>query len=114
MAGPILVERRVKRLRAISEARAALREGRFRDLREPHGLSQRELARALDVDESAVSRWESGARVPREEAAERISALLRALDDPSESATPAVAGEVAPRDQPSDGRRYHRPTRATG
>lgn len=69
------------RLVAISAARAAIRAGRLRQLRERHGFSQRELARALGVGESTVSRWESGNRVPRAEVAERLNVLLRALEE---------------------------------
>jgi len=69
------------RLTAVIRARSALRVGRFRELRERHGLSQRELARALGVDESALSRWETHSRVPREGAAERLYAVLRVLEN---------------------------------
>jgi transcriptional regulator with XRE-family HTH domain len=113
MSVPIITERKVERLRAIAEGRAAIRSGRLRELRERLGLSQRELARALDVDESAVSRWEAGERVPREAAAERLAALLRVLEvDPSESATPALAGVEASRRQPADEEDYQPPQRA--
>jgi transcriptional regulator with XRE-family HTH domain len=70
----------VERLLAISEVRAMLREGRLRELRERHSLSQHELARALGVDPSTVSRWESGERVPLEAAAARLHAFLSALE----------------------------------
>jgi transcriptional regulator with XRE-family HTH domain len=81
----ILEERKVARLRAVCEARAALRNGRLRELRELHGFSQRELASALGVDESAISRWETGGRIPRAAAAERIAALLRVLEQGSDA-----------------------------
>jgi transcriptional regulator with XRE-family HTH domain len=68
------------RLLAAAAARAALREGRLRELRERHGFSQRELAEAVGVHESALSRWESGERVPRTDAAARLAAVLRALE----------------------------------
>ena len=68
------------RLRAAAAARAALREGRVRALRAEHGFSQRELAEAVGVHESALSRWESGERVPRTEAAARLALVLRALE----------------------------------
>jgi transcriptional regulator with XRE-family HTH domain len=77
----MIVLNQAARLVAISAARTAIREGRLRKLRERHGFSQRELARALGVGESAVSRWESGNRVPREAVAERLNVLLRALED---------------------------------
>jgi transcriptional regulator with XRE-family HTH domain len=69
-----------RRLVAVSEARALVREGRLRTLREQHGFSQLAIARALGVDASAVSRWEAGDRVPREQAAERLHVLLSALE----------------------------------
>src|SRR5438093_7876549 len=37
-------------------------QNRIRDLREQRKLTQAELAKLLEVDEAAVSRWESGAR----------------------------------------------------
>src|SRR5437867_470402 len=37
-------------------------QNRIRDLREQRKLTQAELALLVDVDETAVSRWESGAR----------------------------------------------------
>jgi DNA-binding transcriptional regulator YiaG len=78
---PVGVKVKIDRLLAISQARAALTSGRLRELREAHGLSQRELAQALGVDETAVSRWELGNRVPRAEVAERLHGLLRALEE---------------------------------
>ena len=103
----VLIAPEVDRLMAISNVRSALRSGRLRQLREAHGLSQRELAQALDVDESTLSKWESGVRVPRQEAAQRLYFVLRAFEQTSESATPAVAGEVAPRNITYDETSYH-------
>ena len=37
-------------------------QNRIRDLREQRKLTQAELAKLLEVDETAISRWESGAR----------------------------------------------------
>src|SRR5436305_651216 len=37
-------------------------QNRIRDLRQQRKLTQAELALLVDVDETAVSRWESGAR----------------------------------------------------
>ena len=74
------VQKQAERLQAISAARAAVRDGRLRDLRERMGLSQRELGHALGVDTSAVSRWESGDRMPREAQAVRLHGLLRVLE----------------------------------
>lgn len=38
--------------------------GRLRELRARRGLTQDQVARALNVHESAVSRWEGGSRFP--------------------------------------------------
>jgi XRE family transcriptional regulator, fatty acid utilization regulator len=37
-------------------------KNRIRELREQRKLTQAELGRLLEIDETAVSRWESGAR----------------------------------------------------
>jgi transcriptional regulator with XRE-family HTH domain len=76
------------RLLAASQARAALRDGRLRELREFHGFSQRELAEAVGVDESALSRWESGKRVPRIDAAARLAFVLRRLEQAARKGDP--------------------------
>ena len=51
--------------------------GRLPELRESVGLSQSDVARALDVDQSAVSRWEAGLARPR---GPHAVALLELLD----------------------------------
>lgn len=51
--------------------------GRLAQLREDHGLTQAEIARALGVNASSVSRWESGELRPRPA---RAAALLELLD----------------------------------
>lgn len=38
---------------------------KIRELREQSGISKTELARIMEVDLAAVSRWESGAAMPR-------------------------------------------------
>lgn len=38
---------------------------RMRDLREDHDLSQKEIARLLNVDQARVSEWERGQYEPR-------------------------------------------------
>lgn len=68
------------RLVAAASAREAIREGRLRELRVRLGFSQRELAEAVGVHESALSRWESGERVPRLDTAARLALVLRALE----------------------------------
>jgi transcriptional regulator with XRE-family HTH domain len=74
------MSRSTEQLLAASEARAALREGRFRELRESHGFSQGEVARTVGVDVSALWRWEAGLRTPRLEVAARLALVLRALE----------------------------------
>lgn len=70
----------VSEIVAISSGRRAASDGALRRARVEAGLSQAELARALDVTPAAVSRWESGARRPRSTVARRLSAVLRALE----------------------------------
>jgi DNA-binding transcriptional regulator YiaG len=48
-------------------------------IREGAGLSMGEVAREARCSVSAISRWESGQRTPRGDAAERWAALLRRL-----------------------------------
>jgi transcriptional regulator with XRE-family HTH domain len=80
MAATMAPSRPVAHLVAVAAAREAVRGGRLRELRERHGLTQRELARALDVSHTCITRWESGDRIPRERSAERIAGLLHAFD----------------------------------
>ena len=60
------------------QARRALRvaPALARDLRLRAGLSQSEVGAALGVSHAAVSRWESGKRLPRGDLAERFLRLL--------------------------------------
>jgi transcriptional regulator with XRE-family HTH domain len=53
--------------------------GGARAIRQAAGLSLSEVAREVCCSVSAVSRWESGQRTPRGEAAERWAVLLRRL-----------------------------------
>jgi len=71
----------VDRLLRVVEGRSAVRSGHLREIREQLQLSQRELARVLGADESTVSRWETGDRLPREDAADRIGRLLAVLEE---------------------------------
>ena len=50
--------------------------GRLREIREDSGLSQGELARALGVSQSSVSRWEAREAYPRARRAADIVELL--------------------------------------
>lgn len=59
--------------------RQALADGTAVDVREKAGVSRAAVARAIGVDESAVWRWEHGARRPRPAAAQRYAEVLRAL-----------------------------------
>ena len=49
---------------ALVEARQLAASGAGRMIREAAGLSLAELGRAIDVDPSAVWRWENGERTP--------------------------------------------------
>lgn len=66
-------------LALIIEARDAARSGRAARLRRAAGVSQSELAAAVGVTPSAISRWESGRRYPRAEAAAAYARALRTL-----------------------------------
>jgi predicted transcriptional regulator len=66
-------------LAASRRKRALPDPGLCRLLRVQAGLSQAEIAQALDVSRPAVSRYESGNRTPRGEIRTRYTALLEAL-----------------------------------
>jgi transcriptional regulator with XRE-family HTH domain len=51
-------------------------KSRLRELRERAGISQRELARAIDQDSSNVSYWERTGKTPRSEALAPIAKAL--------------------------------------
>ena len=54
----------------------------LKQLRERTGMTQKELAKSLGVDQSAVSLWEKGKTSPRADVAIRITQLLDCtLDD---------------------------------
>lgn len=63
------------------EAREACRSGRARRLRVAAGLSQSELARACDVSEGAIHRWETGTRRPTGKRAIAYGRVLREIAD---------------------------------
>ena len=50
---------------------------RIRELRERNHLTQAELAKLLDVDESDVSRWEGGKRPLSPAVIERLAAIFK-------------------------------------
>jgi DNA-binding transcriptional regulator YiaG len=52
------------------------RTGQLADRREELGLSQSDVARALGVDQSTVSRWEAGKARPRPRHAVALMELL--------------------------------------
>jgi DNA-binding transcriptional regulator YiaG len=63
-----------------SRARRALRPAVARAVRREARLSLAEIATALEVTESTVSRWETGERQPRGAVAERYVELLTRLE----------------------------------
>ena len=68
---------------------------RLRELRARQGLTQEQVAQALQVHESAVSRWENGSRFPTGEDLLGLSQLFRVSIDTlfgkSEQCAPAGA-----------------------
>jgi len=74
--------------RRIADAHYKARSGIARQIRKDARISMAEVAAALDVSESAVSRWESGSRLPRGETAIRWARLLDELERINQ---PAVA-----------------------
>jgi len=63
----------------IARVRALVRSGAAEKIRVASGLSKSEVARAVGVYPSTVSRWESCSRVPRGERAVRYAQLLERL-----------------------------------
>lgn len=75
---------RIDALRRLMWMREQLRGGGAVTIRKSAGLSQEELAQALDCTPGAVSLWESGRRVPRGDLAARYASLLEELAGPRE------------------------------
>lgn len=48
-------------------------------MRESFNLTQKELAKLLDVSDKAVSKWENGQAIPRMETLEKIDEILKRL-----------------------------------
>jgi transcriptional regulator with XRE-family HTH domain len=68
-----------RRLEQLSRVRELAASGEARRLRLGARLSQGEVAAACGTSPSAVSRWESGERVPRGRAAEKYAAIIVGL-----------------------------------
>jgi transcriptional regulator with XRE-family HTH domain len=54
-----------EQLRVVGELRTLAANGRARDMRLALHIGLRELARTIEASPSTVSRWETGATVPR-------------------------------------------------
>lgn len=64
----------------LQRLRVSTKSGEARRIREAAQLSQNDLAVSIDVDPTAVSRWERGVSTPRGAAALRYAALLDRLN----------------------------------
>ena len=60
----------------IAIVRHAAKDGSLRAARERADLYQTDVAQVVGASSQAVSRWESGVRVPRRDAALRLGRLL--------------------------------------
>lgn len=49
---------------------------RLRQLRRRRKISQRELAKALDVSQNSISSWENGCRLPKKAMLEKVAAYF--------------------------------------
>jgi DNA-binding XRE family transcriptional regulator len=72
-------------LEAIARIRRLVREGRVRDIRLAAGVTQEEIADVVGCAPSAISQYESGARMPSGEFALRYAAAIETLSRGSES-----------------------------
>ena len=70
-----------KEVLELAEARRFLASGTARRIRLDHRLSQGEIAGAVGVSASAISRWESGARRASGRPAIAYARLLKCLRD---------------------------------
>jgi DNA-binding transcriptional regulator YiaG len=66
-------------LSSLAEARRAASNGRAKATRQAARISQAEIARAVGVSPACISRWESGTRLPKGEAAQRYAEIIRQL-----------------------------------
>jgi DNA-binding transcriptional regulator YiaG len=77
-------------LRNLARAHERLRDRRTaRAIRIRAGITEAQMAQALNVSQSTISRWEGGSRQPRGQAAVRWVQILNELD--SVQKTPAAA-----------------------
>jgi transcriptional regulator with XRE-family HTH domain len=67
----------MQRAKAKVRIHRLIRQGRLAEVRADTGLSQEDVAAALGVTQSAVSRWETGDTAPR---ARRAAELVELLD----------------------------------
>ena len=79
----------------IKEVRFMAIGDNIRYLRVTHGMSQPELGKIAGVSDKAVSSWETGAKIPRMGAIERIAAYFRV------SKSAIIDGEFSPRAIPA-------------
>ena len=81
----------LERLMLIVDARRRAQDGSARRIRQQAGLTLAEVAKALGVDESSVSRWEGGSRQPRADVAVRWAQLLAELERKTNAPSRRVA-----------------------
>ncbi len=67
----------------LGEARTKAKSGAAQKARESRALSRAEVAGLVEVSESTIFRWESGARKPMGEAGIRYGRILSILDHPA-------------------------------
>lgn len=54
---------------------------RLKELREDKGLSLKQLAKALNISDVALGRWEKGTRIPNIETLEQLSKFFKVTTD---------------------------------
>ncbi|MDG4792085.1 helix-turn-helix transcriptional regulator [Micromonospora sp. WMMD1102] len=78
------------RIVLLADARKRVRDGKTaRDIRVQAGVTMEDMAYALGVTQSTISRWEGGSRQPRGDAAIRWAQLLTELDRLNQSVAAA-------------------------
>ncbi len=73
-----------------------------RRLRRHAGLSQRELAEALNARQQTISEWERGAYEPRGTAARLLTRVAEDVEFPFEAGEVGDAGEAGDAGEPSE------------